>query len=38
MRGAQALGFEAEARDHLSLEEVEQFTTGGRSDDWKPMV
>ena len=29
VRGAQALGFEAEARDHLSLEEVEQFTAGG---------
>ena len=29
VRGAQALGFEAEARDHLSLEEVERFTAGG---------
>lgn len=29
VRGAQALGFEAEGRDHLSLEEVEQFTAGG---------
>jgi hypothetical protein len=29
VRGAQALGFEAEARDHLSLEEVEQFTARG---------
>jgi uncharacterized protein len=29
VRGAQSLGFEAEARDHLSLEEVEQFTAEG---------
>ena len=29
VRGAQALGFEAEARDYLSLDEVEQFTAGG---------
>jgi len=29
VRGAQAFGFEAEARDHLSLEEVEQFTAEG---------
>jgi uncharacterized protein len=29
VRGARALGFEAEARDHLSLEEVEQFTSSG---------
>jgi predicted double-glycine peptidase len=29
VRGAQALGFDAEARDHLSLEEVEQFTAEG---------
>ena len=29
VRGAHALGFEAEARDHLSLEEVEQFTAVG---------
>jgi predicted double-glycine peptidase len=29
VRGAQSLGFEAEARDHLSLEEVEQFTANG---------
>jgi predicted double-glycine peptidase len=29
VRGAQAFGFEAEARDHLSLEEVEQATAGG---------
>src|SRR6516164_10023078 len=29
VRGAQALGFEAEARDHLSLDEVVQFTAGG---------
>src|SRR6516225_8540394 len=27
--GAQALGFEAEARDHLTLEEVERFTSEG---------
>ena len=29
VRGARALGFEAEARDHLSLEEVEKITAGG---------
>jgi predicted double-glycine peptidase len=29
VRGAQAFGFEAEARDHLSLQEVEQFTAEG---------
>jgi len=29
VRGAQALGFEAGARDHLTLDEVEQFTAGG---------
>ena len=29
VRGAQALGFEAEARDHLTLEEVERFTSEG---------
>lgn len=29
VRGAQELGFQAEARDHLSLAEVERFTGGG---------
>ena len=29
VRGARALGFEAEAREHLSLQEVEEFTTNG---------
>jgi predicted double-glycine peptidase len=33
VRGAQAFGFEAEARDHLSLEEVEDFTATG-----SPMI
>jgi hypothetical protein len=33
VRGAQSLGFEAEARDRLTLDEVERFTADGR-----PMI
>jgi uncharacterized protein len=33
VRGAQALGFKAQAKDHLALDEVEKFTKGGR-----PMI
>jgi predicted double-glycine peptidase len=33
VRGARALGFEAEARDHLTLEAVEEFTATGN-----PMI
>jgi uncharacterized protein len=29
VRGSRALGFEAEARDKLTLDEVEQFTANG---------